>query len=251
MCYLLPDATCRSWQSPYTLRLPSAWASVGTFSVREPFKNWGVFLKDETRAHPSPIAPLVHGIRCTEGATWDRNPVLVYRVSECGVQRLSRDRSTRAIHKALTTFDQGSCAPALGQRTAFTWGCKSPIPAPFNARTPGLARSALCYFGCILVSQPRGWFSVSQQKAGVYGCKAMGRAAVRQARQLFFDPPRSVSDQAALPFFVGQATTRWDQRRVQLELVTAKRLVSQQKAGVGHGQGRRVNSLLRSATRRC
>ena len=178
-------------------------------------------------------------------------PVLVYRVSECGVQILSRDRSTRAIHKALTTFDQGSCAPALGQRTAFIWGCKSPIPAPFNARTPGLARSALCDLGCILVSQPRGWFSVSQQKAGVYGCKAMGRAAVRQARQLFFDPPRSVSDQAALPFFVGQATTRWDQRRVQLELVTAKRLVSQQKAGVGHGQGRRVNSLLRSATRRC
>ena len=124
------------------------------------------------------------------------DPVLVYRVSECGVQRLSRDRSTRAIHKALTTFDQGSCAPALGQRTALIWGCKSPIPAPFNARTPGLARSALCYLGCILVSQPRGWFSVSQQKAGVYGCKAMGRAAVRQARQLFFDPPRSVSDQA-------------------------------------------------------
>jgi hypothetical protein len=73
-------------------------------------------------------------------------PVLVYRVSECGVQILSRDRSTRAIHKALTTFDQGSCAPALGQRTAFTWGCKSPVPAPFNARTPGLARSALCDF---------------------------------------------------------------------------------------------------------
>jgi hypothetical protein len=112
------------------------------------------------------------------------NPVLVYRVSECGVQILSRDRSTRAIHKALTTFDQGSCAPALGQRTAFIWGCKSPIPAPFNPRTPGISRSALSDFGCILMSQPRGWFSVSQQKAGVHGGKAMGRAAVRQARQL-------------------------------------------------------------------
>ncbi len=89
---------------------------------------------------------------------------------------------------------------------------------------------------------------MSQQKAGVYGGKAMGRAG---ASTLFFDPPRGVADWAALPFFIKQATTRWDQLRVQLELVTAKRLVSQQKAGVGHGQGRRVTSLLQSATRRC
>ncbi len=71
VCYLRPDATCRSWQSPYTLRLPSAWASVGTFSVREPFKNCGVFLKDGMRGHPSSMAPLVHGVRCTEGTTQD------------------------------------------------------------------------------------------------------------------------------------------------------------------------------------
>jgi hypothetical protein len=130
-------------------------------------------------------------------------------------------------------------------------------------------------------------------------------AARAGASTLFFHPSRGVADWAALPFFVKQAITRWDQRRVllelvtanrlvfmaprpwagqarqlsssirhaalligqhffssssrpphagtgqqrvQLELVTAKRLVSQQKAGVGHGQGRRVNSLLRSSS---
>ncbi len=55
------------------------------------------------------------------------------------------------------------------------------------------------------------------------GCSKAG------ASTLFFDPPRCVSDQAALPFFVGQATTHWDQRGVtchsQEAGVTAKRLV--------------------------
>ncbi len=134
-----------SWRSPYTLRLASAGASVGTFSVREPFKNWGVVLQGRDAGSSQ-----FHGPSGTRCKVYGRDhpgcdSVLVYRVSECGVQIL-RDRSTRAIHKALTTFDQGSCALALGQRTAFIWGCKSPIPAPFNARTPGLARSALCDF---------------------------------------------------------------------------------------------------------
>jgi hypothetical protein len=48
-------------------------------------------------------------------------------------------------------------------------------------------------------------------KAGVYGGKAMGRAG---ASTLFFYSPRCVSDWAALPFFIEQATTRWDSEYV-------------------------------------
>jgi hypothetical protein len=42
----------------------------------------------------------------------------------------------------------------------------------------------------------------------------MGRAG---ASTHFFDPPRGVADWAALPFFIEQATTRWDSEYVSVK----------------------------------